>query len=174
MNQNNKPRRPSVSPEDPKAWKIFPRNLTARAAYIVPGNPTSSRPEDGVDNSYPGLEMDARNLQKYFFPGLYFEVYRSDGARLAGIAPPIAKPSEDQEVKNRNSNLTKDDLKDGLYLWLLQGKTTAEQNSENPPVIDLVNTQGLGGLYAWRKINALFSGKIAVAIAPQPPADAAH
>ena len=52
----------------------------------------------------------------------------------------------------------------------MQGKTAAEQNTANPPAIDFVNTQGLGGLYAWRKINALFSGKIAVAIAPEPPA----
>ena len=164
MSQNNKPRRPSVSPENLKDWKIFPRNLTARAAYIVPGNPASSRPEDGVDNSYPGLEIDVRNLQKYFFPGLYFEVYRGNGARLAGLTPP------DRAAQWLSLGLKEDDLQDNLYLWILQGKTAAEQNTANPPAIDFVNTQGLGGLYAWRKINALFSGKIAVAIAPEPPA----
>ena len=163
MNQNNKPRRPSASPEDPKAWKIFPRNLTARAAYIVPGNPASSRPEDGVDNSYPGLEMDVRNLQKYFFPGLYFEVYRGNGARLAGLTPP------DRAAQWLNLGLKEEDLQDNLYLWVLQGKTAANQDANHPPTIDFVNTQSLGGLYAWRKINALFPGKIAVAIAPQPP-----
>ena len=163
MSQNNKPRRPSAAPEDPKTWKIFPRNLTARAAYIVPGNPTSSRPEDGVDNSYPGLEMDARNLQKYFFPGLYFEVYRDDGARLAGLTPP------ERAAQWLNLGLREEDLQDNLYLWILQGKTAAAQDANHPPIIDFVNTQGLGGLYAWRKINALFPGKVAVAIAPQPP-----
>jgi hypothetical protein len=30
--------------------KIFPRNLTARAAYQVVGNPDSTRPEDGLVN----------------------------------------------------------------------------------------------------------------------------
>ncbi len=164
MSQNNKPRRLSASPEDPKGWKIFPRNLTARAAYIVPGNPASSRPEDGVDNSYPGLEMDARNLQKYFFPGLYFEVYRGNGARLAGLTPP------DRSAQWINLGLKEEDLQDNLYLWVLQGKTAAEQDAANPPAIDFVDTKNLGGLYAWRKINALFPGKIAVAIAPQPPA----
>ena len=163
MSQNDKPRRPSASPEDPKAWKIFPRNLTARAAYIVPGNPTSSRPEDGVDNSYPGLEMDARNLQKYFFPGLYFEVYRGDGARLTDLTP------ADRAQQWLDLGLKKTDLQENLYLWILQGRTAADQDAANPPAIDFVNTRSLGGLYAWRKINALFSGKVAVAIAPNPP-----
>ncbi len=163
MSQNYQPRRPSASPEDPKAWKIFPRNLTARAAYIVPGNPASSRPEDGVDNSYPGLEMDARNLQKYFFPGLYFEVYRGDGARLTELTPvDRAQPWLDLGLKEQ-------DLQENLYLWILQGKTAAEQDANQPPAINFVDTKGLGGLYAWRKINALFPGKIAVAIAPNPP-----
>src|SRR5262249_25276247 len=52
--------------------KIFPRNLTARAAYQVPGNPDNSRPEDAVANCYPGLELDVRNLDRRFFPGLLF------------------------------------------------------------------------------------------------------
>jgi ferritin-like protein len=52
--------------------KIFPRNLTARAAYQVPGNPDTSRPEDAVANCYPGLELDVRNLDRRFFPGLLF------------------------------------------------------------------------------------------------------
>ena len=52
---------------------IFPRNLTARAAYLVPGNPVITRPEDAVANCYPGLELDVRNLDRRFFPGLVFE-----------------------------------------------------------------------------------------------------
>jgi hypothetical protein len=52
--------------------KIFPRNLTARAAYQVVGNPDSTRPEDAVGNCYPGLEADLRNLDRRFFPGLVF------------------------------------------------------------------------------------------------------
>lgn len=53
--------------------KIFPRNLTAQAAYTVPGNPPSTRPESGVANCYPGLEYDHRNLDRRFFPGLIIE-----------------------------------------------------------------------------------------------------
>lgn len=59
--------------------KVFPRNLTARAAYRVSGNPVVTRPEDAVANCYPGLEVDVRNLDRRFFPGLVFEfVARAD------------------------------------------------------------------------------------------------
>ncbi|MGE3535923.1 MAG: ferritin-like domain-containing protein [Candidatus Tectimicrobiota bacterium] len=58
-------------PNTPKG--IFPRNLTARAAYLVPGNPVITRPEDAMGNCYPGLELDVRNLDRRFFPGLVFE-----------------------------------------------------------------------------------------------------
>lgn len=58
-------------PNTPKG--IFPRNLTARAAYLVPGNPVITRPEDAMGNCYPGLELDIRNLDRRFFPGLVFE-----------------------------------------------------------------------------------------------------
>jgi hypothetical protein len=61
--------------------KIFPRNLTARAAHPVTGNPVISRPEDAVANCYPGLEVDVRNLDRRFFPGLVFNfVARNDVA----------------------------------------------------------------------------------------------
>ena len=66
--------------------RIFPRNLTARAAHRVDGNPDMSRPEDVVGNCFPGLDMDVRNLDRRFFPGLVFEfVWDQDlwqGARL--------------------------------------------------------------------------------------------
>jgi hypothetical protein len=64
--------------------KIYPRNLTALAAYLVPGNPAVTRPEDAVANCFPGLEMDVRNLDRRFFPGLVFEFVR-DGARVAYV-----------------------------------------------------------------------------------------
>ncbi len=55
--------------------RIFPRNLTARAAQAsrdVVGNPASVRLEKGVGNCFPGLEFDVRNLDRRFFPGLVF------------------------------------------------------------------------------------------------------
>jgi hypothetical protein len=52
--------------------KIFPRNLTARAAVKIAGNPVTTRLESGVGNCFPGLEFDHRNLDRRFFPGLIF------------------------------------------------------------------------------------------------------
>ena len=85
--------------KDPTRLKIFPRNLTARADYIVRGNPTNSRPESGVDNCFPGLEFDQRNLDQNFFPGLHFEFQRDDGAILAGM-----RLDEDQRVSGLTEN----------------------------------------------------------------------
>src|SRR5262245_53300007 len=53
--------------------KIYPLNLTARAEYVIPGNPVITRPEDAVANCFPGLELDVRNLDRRFFPGLVFD-----------------------------------------------------------------------------------------------------
>src|ERR1700761_8134646 len=63
---------------DKRSGKIFPRNLTARAAYQVPGNPAVTRLEDAVGNCYPGLEVDVRNFDRRFFPGLVFEFVPRD------------------------------------------------------------------------------------------------
>ena len=48
---------------------IKPRNRTARAAGVV-GNPASARLDAAVGNCFPGLELDVRNLDGRFFPGL--------------------------------------------------------------------------------------------------------
>jgi hypothetical protein len=60
------------------ADRIIPRNLTARATYQVAGNPSVTRPEDSVANCYPGLELDVRNFDRRFFPGLVFDFVARD------------------------------------------------------------------------------------------------
>jgi hypothetical protein len=67
-----------------QANKIFPRNLTAQAKFMVAGNPVVTRPEDAVANCFPGLEVDIRNLDRRFFPGLVFD-FIEKGARLAYV-----------------------------------------------------------------------------------------
>ncbi len=64
--------------------KIFPRNLTARAAHPVTGNPASSRMESAVGNCFPGLEFDIRALDRRFFPGLVFNFQSVIGSPPAG------------------------------------------------------------------------------------------
>jgi hypothetical protein len=78
------PNTPAVAPLPAPApargsYTIEPRNLTARLAFHVPGNPDTTRPEDAVGNCYPGLELDVRNLDRRFFPGLVFDfIARND------------------------------------------------------------------------------------------------
>ncbi|MED5621134.1 ferritin-like domain-containing protein [Ideonella sp. BN130291] len=62
--------------------EIRPRNRTARAAVI--GNPASARLDAAVGNCFPGLELDVRNLDGRFFPGLLFRVVAAPVAPLPG------------------------------------------------------------------------------------------
>lgn len=63
-------------PDQLDPLRVKPRNLTARLAYKVPGNPDSTRLDGSVGNCFPGLEMDVRNLDRRFFPGLVFNAAR--------------------------------------------------------------------------------------------------
>lgn len=146
----------NLTPEDPIQWKIFPRNLTAKADYIVRGNPINTRLESGVDNCYPGLEFDQRNLDKAFFPGLVFEFQRSDGAILHQIiddSPP------------HQAGLTAADNNPPLYLWALVGRNSPDQTEANTPVFFF---NGLNGLEIWRQVHDLLPGKIAIILGPTP------
>lgn len=138
--------------QDPIEWKIFPRNLTARADYLVRGNPSNTRLESGVDNCYPGLEFDQRNLDKAFFPGLIFEFHRDDGAIV-------------RQILANNDGLTEADNNPPLYLWALVGRSSASQSTADPPAFFL---NGLDGLEIWRRVHDLIPGRIAIAIGPSP------
>jgi Ferritin-like len=139
---------------DPTTIKLFPRNLTARADHRVRGNPASSRTESGVDNCYPGLEFDARNLDKAFFPGLIFEFHGGEGVRLrtlvAGGAP-------------AQNGLTNADIDAPLYLWAVMGRTLETQDDSDPPALFFA---GLGGLDVWRRVHDLLPGRIGILIGP--------
>src|SRR5437764_5835213 len=82
--------------------KIFPRNLTARAAIRVAGNPDTTRLESGVGNCYPGLEFDHRNLDRRFFPGLVFE-FTDGGAQLLTVEPDDSDASENLRLQLRGA-----------------------------------------------------------------------
>jgi hypothetical protein len=152
-------KQPHDTSENPIKWKIFPRNLTAKADYLVTGNPVNSRPESGVDNCYPGLEFDQRNLDKAFFPGLIFEFHRDDGAIVHRIVNGI--PMEE--------GLTDKDLFDEfgrpLYLLGMIGRTTLEQNEQDPPFFSF---DGLNGLEVWRRIHDLIPGRVLIVLGRDP------
>lgn len=136
--------------------KIFPRNLTARADYLVQGNPSSSRLESGVDNCYPGLEFDQRNLDKAFFPGLVFEFHRPDGAVIHKLIP----GSIPEQL-----GLLQQDVQNSIFLWGVMGRTLLDQSVDDPPYF---STFSLSGLEAWRRIHDLLPGRIAILIGSSP------
>ena len=98
-----------------KAMKLFPRNMTARADVVVRGNPVTTRPESGVENSWPGLEFDHRNLEKVFFKGLYFEFHDERGAILRDFDKNSAAAKY----------FKKSEIEEGIYLAYLQGEVTS-------------------------------------------------
>src|SRR5438105_3441749 len=66
--------------------KISPLNVPARMLYEVVGNPMNSRLEKVPANCAPGLEIDQKNLDRRFFPGLVFEfLLAGPGALLVHV-----------------------------------------------------------------------------------------
>ena len=133
------------------ALKIFPRNLTARADQIVRGNPANSRPESGVQNCFPGLEFDLRNIEQSFLRGLIFEYHRADGAMLVGVGPPVTEVTP-EESKGRP-----------LYLWAMYGRNQPEEDDPS-----LWGFRGLSGLDVWARVHDLMPGRVAVLLGPGP------
>ncbi|HKM61077.1 MAG TPA: ferritin-like domain-containing protein [Acidisphaera sp.] len=134
--------------------KIFPRNLTARAAYMVLGNPVSTRPESGVDNTHPGLEFDQRNLDRFFFPGLTVEFQFLDGARVTAIDPARLPPCCD---------LRTSDVGPDLYLWYVYGCFGIA-----PGVWQMRTAFGLDGYDVLRIVRDLERGPVMVIIGRGP------
>lgn len=133
--------------------KIFPRNLTARAATLVRGNPANARPESGVDNCHPGLEFDARNLDKAFYPGLVFSFQFLDGARLTGLVPQLLPP---------DAGITAADLDPALPpLGLLY---IAAHFGNNPGQLRVAQLGGQDGYEVLRAIRALEDGPMMVVV----------
>jgi hypothetical protein len=135
--------------------KIFPRNLTARADYVVVGNPTNSRPEAGVDNCFPGLEFDQRNLDQRFFPGVVIYYHRSDGARV--IEAPLTQGQ-------RAAGIDFGDITSApFYVWGMLGRFLVES-----PDPSMVGFQAQPGMEVWRRVHDLLPGPVAVAFGPAP------
>jgi hypothetical protein len=146
--------------------KIFPRNLTANADYMIRGNPVNSRLEKGVSNCYPGLEFDHRNLENHFFPNLEFELHMDSGVPLLKIIP-----NQDLVLQrlSKIENLS-------FYLTGLIGNTEPEHRddeniSSSFPIVDLSRAYGKPfpqlftsgtGLEVWRRIHALLPGRVAI------------
>jgi hypothetical protein len=147
---------------NPKDMKLFPRNLTARADYVVRGNPVISRPESGADNSHPGLEFDQRNLDRGFFPGLLFDFQFGVGARLAAVRSPWLEKEE--ELDKDHSGADSLGAKGGeFFLWYIRGIF-----GDQPGKPTVADVYGLDGYDVLRKVHDLEPGPIAVVVGVRP------
>jgi hypothetical protein len=139
--------------------KFGPRNLTARAAAVVSGNPVVTRPEDAVANYFPGLELDGRNLDRRFFPGLVFDfIWYEDegsaadhyGARLAYVDaledPDLQSgtPAAQNLIQALTAGNDAEALSSGVWYldWLEQGRKR-------------ISVRGLEGSQIWRIVRSL-------------------
>ncbi|MFD3758071.1 ferritin-like domain-containing protein [Streptomyces sp. NPDC058622] len=146
----------------PPEGKIFPRNLTARAAHVVHGNPSGSRPESGVDNCFPGLEFDQRNLDKAFFPGLIVDFHHDTGSRLLAVTGGVA---EEQGITDADLGDSTGEDEQRLHLWAVCGRTTVDQEENEAPVFHAVDLDGPG---MWRRVHDLLPGPISIVIGRGP------
>jgi len=131
--------------------KIFPRNLTARAAVEVVGNPVNTRLESGVGNCFPGLEFDHRNLDRRFFPGLVFE-FTEAGVLL--LHTDLNDPALDENpgVKKALAGKTGETL--SLGSWFL------EEITQQGKTISVPVSNSHMAMMTWRLTGSLQSAPI--------------
>jgi hypothetical protein len=143
-----------------QANKIFPRNLTAQAAYMIAGNPVVTRPEDAVANCFPGLEVDIRNLDRRFFPGLVFD-FIEDGARLAYVDV-FEDPDLTQDTPEAQSLYLKLS-DDNVQATLSAGHWYLDQIEQNGKRLSM-DWQGspLPDTSAWRVVRSLELGPVTI------------
>lgn len=146
--------------------RIIPLNLPARARKEIAGNPVTSRPESVVANCFPGLEIDHRNLDRRFFPGLTVEFVTGSqvgsnglGAKIVGVNPDPDVP-KDPAFARKFEKIQKA-LADGRQLFLLslkQGRTEILLRNQKAP------QDPLDGLVVWRLVRSLQPGMVTVTL----------
>jgi hypothetical protein len=174
--------------------RIFPRNLTAMADYLVPGNPVITRPEDAVANCFPGLELDVRNFDRRFFPGLVFNFVSDDpprGGALLSYLDLLEDPDlqigeaeteslyDELNVKREVAQRLYDDLSDGSdvtdklsdgkwYLdWVEQEvlqQTKGRKNAKTRRTKARMSLTGLAGPDVWRVVRGLEPGPLTIGL----------
>jgi hypothetical protein len=161
--------------------KIFPRNLTARAATRVAGNPDNTRLESGVSNCFPGLEFDHRNLDRRFFPGLVFDFASNaspadlprTGARLVQVdtadndlTPPADAPADRQAAARALRQALQGDSGNALAagVWFLDSVKQGDRKIVMTATQPDGSTVPQDGLVIWRLIRSLEPGAVEVTL----------
>lgn len=147
--------------DDLKARKIMPLNQTAHADVVIKGNPVTTRPDATVENTFPGLEFDHRNLEKQFLDGLLIEFHASSGGWLRDYDRQGGLP------------ITEADFNSGLMVWAILGNQPELQSPEiqRLAVSWIVGTaapaQSVNGSSIWQIVREFEPGPAAVVLGPQ-------
>lgn len=134
--------------------KIFPRNLTARAAAQLVGNPVTSRLESAVGNCFPGLEFDHRNLDRRFFVGLIFE-FTDAGVQLLGVDLKDPDLTNEVQLQRALTGAPGNKLRNGS--WFLQSVAQGAKTiamSQDGANLEL--------MVAWRLVHSLEPGRVTI------------
>jgi len=137
-----------------KNTKIFPLNQTAKNDVLVRGNPVTTRTDTAVENTFPGLEFDHRNLEKQFFPGLLFEFHTWVGGFLRDFD------------RTRGFPITEEDYQAGMLLWRIIGRfpdANAPSGASESSISLLSSNVASPG---WQTIRELEPGEIGIVIGP--------
>jgi len=146
--------------------RIFPRNLTARAAMQIAGNPVTTRLESGVGNCFPGLEFDHRNLDRRFFPGLIINF---------GVMPPVLA---DVDPRDPALAATTPDGVAQLSAAVVAALTDLQSGSwqltsitQGPRTIDLTTAPNIQDpAQFWRLVRDLRQELVTITLSQVPPA----
>ena len=160
-----------------KHYGIYPRNLTARLAYQAAGNPATSRLEDVVGNCFPGLEVDVRNLDRRFFPGLVFNFAGREHRILPAENPKLygARLTSLEYESDPDLNPADPDVQPLLAefhgpkgLLLSQGEWFLKTLTQGGKSIEMYETDGdgqrlpLDGMTVWRIVRSLEPGPVTI------------
>ncbi len=145
--------------------KIFPRNLTARAAIKIAGNPVTTRLESGVANCFPGLEFDHRNLDRRFFPGLIFN-YGTIPPVLAGVDPGDPAFRDDSRPGAADLSRAVVDALDGLRSgeWRLTSIGQGSRTLDLQAIAAAIPPDELDGALFWRLVRSLIDDKVTIVL----------
>jgi hypothetical protein len=134
---------------------LFPRNIAARSDYSVTGNAAHTRPQSSVDNCYPGLDCDSRNLESKFFEGLVFEYHREFGATVASL-----ELTKDQIQSRLTEHTLPSPPAKPWLLFAIYGRIRPDAD----PVF--IGCKGLSGSDVWRFVRLLLPERVAIAFGP--------
>ena len=153
--------------------RIIPLNLPAGLDREVVGNPVTTRSESVPANCFPGLDIDVRNLDRRFFPGLVFDFTSFDendplvqcrGAQLVEVAlddPDLV--NADKALKAQLSTLKS--MLANTKVILANAKIMLDRLQAGLNSIDL-NERGVPYDWdvTWRLVRSLEAGPLTISL----------